>query len=55
LLRSQADYWMSQAMLAGSKILSATARQMADVALQLESFRSLRPEIDMQIGPAWGG
>jgi PAS domain S-box-containing protein len=55
LLRSQADYWMSQAMLAGQQdIVSDQHAKMADVTLQLESFRSLRPEIDMQIGPAWG-
>ncbi|WP_167467178.1 ATP-binding protein [Aquitalea magnusonii] len=55
LLRSQADYWMNQAMAAGQQDIVIEQRaKLADVALQLESFHSLRAEIDMRIGPAWG-
>jgi hypothetical protein len=54
LLRSQADYWMSQAMLAGSKILSAQRAKWQTLPCSWKASVP-RPEIDMQIGPAWGG
>ncbi|WP_374553893.1 ATP-binding protein [Aquitalea pelogenes] len=55
LLRMQSDSWMQQALTAGERDIVAEQRaKLADVALQLESFRSLRPEVDMRIGPAWG-
>ncbi|MBV8678921.1 MAG: response regulator [Aquitalea sp.] len=55
LLRSQADTWIAQALADGQRdVVNEQRARFANVALQLENFRSLRPEINMQIGPAWG-
>ena len=55
LLRTQADHWMELALAAGQRdVVSEQRAKLAMIQLQLDSFRSLRSEVDMRLGPAWG-